>query len=161
MMSKVRRSAVLAGLLVLPILAAAGSAGAQGAFIAVHVGVGIDHTHMRTQRVRHGATPNRVGAAEAIDVLNRAAAQRQPARPPPQAPVATPVGGLRGLLAQRRLDTAGLLNSPGASDGPLPGARPGNRPTPYVRLGEGEQVFGFSFKIQPPSQAADPASPRP
>ena len=158
MMSKDRRSAVLAGLLALPILAAAGSAGGQDAFITDHVGVGIDHTY--TQRVRHGAALNRVGAAEAIDVLNRPAARRRPARHPPQEPVAIPVGGLRGLLAQRGLDTAGLLDSPGAIDEPLTGTRPGNRPTPYVRLSESEQVFGFSFKIQPPSKAADPVSPR-
>lgn len=158
MMSKDRRCAVLAILVALPLAAATGSAGASDApFKAtVDVGVGIDHTmHARNRVVR-----SRVGAVDAIDLLNRPVAQPLPMRNPPQGPAPSPIGGLRGLLVQGVLDSATLLLPWGPSDGRATTARPKGRPMPYIRFGEGEQVFGLSFKIQPPPQAPELPSPR-
>lgn len=153
-MSKDRRRAVLAVFVVLPFVAAAGSAGATDAPSNANVGVGIDHT----MHARSSVAAGWVSAVDAIDLLNRPTAHPVPTRRPPQGTVASPIGGLRGLL-QGRLEAATLLLPSGQPDGRLIGPRPSGRAMPYIRFGEGEQVFGFSFKIQPPPQAPELTSP--
>lgn len=149
-MSKDWRRAVLAGFVALPFLAAAGTAGASDAPLAVTVGVGIDHTqHVRVEAVR-----GRIGAVDAIDTLNRPA----PRPVPIPNPIST-IAGLRGLVVQGAIDRAGLLLPSGSSDRQLTTYRSTSRAKPYVRFSEDEQVIGLSFKIQPPPQVPEVSSP--
>lgn len=101
---------------------------------------------------------NRVGAAAAIDRLNFPAKQDTSIRPALRGSTPIPLVGLRGILAPGTVDADGLLTGSAAFDGQPAGSRTGNRPMPYVRFGEGEQVYGFSFKIQPPPPAPDSSS---
>jgi hypothetical protein len=161
MMSKDRPRAVLAVLLALSFVTGAGSAGATDAPHSAHVGFGIDHT----ARARIATAQGQVSAVDAVDrlirpVLNRLVAQPLPTRQPPQAPAPTPISGLRGLLAHGGLDAALSLLPSDGTDGRVVTSRRANRAAPYIRFSEDEQVFGFSFKIQPPPQAPEVASPR-
>jgi len=103
--------------------------------------------------VHHG-----IGAAAAVDRLSRAAKQDAVIGHLPHESGSKPLAGLRGLLVPGTIDGDGMLAGPTAFDDQPASPRNGNRPMPYVRFGEGEQVYGFSFKIQPPPQAPDPAS---
>jgi len=161
MMSKDRPRAVLAVLVALSFVAGAGSAGATDASVvvslgAVSVGVGIDHT-MRTHVL---AAQGQVGAIDAIDRLNRPIAQPLPTRQPAQDAARTPISGLRGLLDQGGLDSALSALPSGRSGEPATASRRASRAAPYVRFSDDEQVFGFSFKIQPPPQAPEVSAPR-
>ncbi len=155
MMSKDRLRAVLVGLFALSFVTGAGSAGATDAPLAMSVGAGIDHT----MRVHVIAARGRVSAADAVDMLNRPIAQPLPTRQPPQGPVPSPISGLRGLFTQGGLGVALSALSSGPSGERLTQARRANRAAPYVRFSEDEQVFGFSFKIQPPAQVPESSSP--
>jgi hypothetical protein len=151
-MAKDRRRAVLAGLVALPFLAAAGSAGASDALpLVATVGVGIDHT-MHAYR---GSAEGLVGAVDAVGQLSRSIAQPMPTRYSPPGGVPQAIGGLRGLPVGRAIDTAGLVLSSDLSSAELTASRPDNRPMPYVRFSETERVFGLSFKIQPPPAAPE------
>lgn len=150
-MMKDRPRAVLAVLVVLPFWAAAGSARATDAPSPVNVGVGIDYTMHEPAP----ASPIGVGAANAVERL----ARTLPVRVVPQALV--PAGltsGLRGLHASSALDNAALLR-PRSTDEWVSKSQPSKGPMPYVRFSEEERVLGLSFKIQPPPQVPEVASP--
>jgi hypothetical protein len=151
---KVRPRAVLAILVALPFWAAAGSAGATDAPSPVTVGVGIDYTV-------HGpfsAAPDGVGVANAIDRLARPIALVVPARLAPRGLVPSLTSGLRGLHASDALESAALIR-PRSTDEWVSKSRPSKGPMPYVRFSEEERVIGLSFKIQPPPQLPEVASP--
>ena len=155
MMAKDRQRAGLAILVALAFFAGAGSAGATDAPLATGIGAGIDHSI----RARSEAAQGQVGAAAAIDLLNRPAAQLLPTRPSPHGLVPTPIRGLRGLIAQDNLDIAlsAAPSAPGGAQWTPP--RRTNQASPYVRIREYERVLGISFKIQPPPQTPEPAAP--
>lgn len=153
-MSKDRRRAVLAGLFALSVMTGAGSAGAQNAFTTARVGAGIDYT----QRVHPGAVQHGIGAATALERLSRPVKQDKAIEYLPRGSSPIPVGGLRGLLTPSAINSDGLLAGSAVFDGQPPGPRASNRPMPYFRFGEGEQVYGLSFKIQPPPQVPEPTA---
>ena len=154
-MSKDRSRAVLAILVALPLWAAAGSASATDASTAMNVGVGIDYT----MQPPASTTPAGVGAANAIDLLSRPIARAVPAaRPASQPLVPNLTSGLRGLRAPNAIDSAALVTSR-SSDEWVSKSPQYKGPKPYVRFSEEERVLGLSFKIQPPPQVPEVASP--
>jgi len=121
----------------------------------VNVGVGIDYT----MHAPASAGPVGVGAATAIERLARPIARALPARLAPQGLV--PAGltsGLRGLHASSALDSAALARPRSTAEW-VPKSQPSKGPMPYVRFSEEERVLGLSFKIQPPPQVPEVASP--
>jgi len=155
MMSKDRRHAGLVVLVALISLSGASSAGATDAPIAAGIGAGIDHT----KRAPIEAAQGQVSAAVAVDLLNRPAVQPLPMRPTPQGLAPAPIGGLRGLVVQGGLDVAFSGPSPAPTGAQWVPARRTSQASPYVRIREYERVLGVSFKIQPPQQTLEPASP--
>ena len=153
-MSKVRSRAVLAVLVALPLWAAAGSAGATDAPSVADVGAGIDYT----MQVPAAAASADIGAANALDLLAHPIIQTGPTRPVRQALVPGLTAGLRGLRAPTAIDSAGLVQFR-SSDEWVSKAPSYKGPKPYVRFSEEERVFGLSFKIQPPPQVPEVASP--
>lgn len=119
------------------------------------IGVGIDHTMRGAIIVVDG----RVGAADAIALLARPLARPLPTPQPPRGGAPNLIGGLRGLVFPRTLDAAQLEQPSGSAEDRLPTQRPSKGPRPYFRFSEEERVLGLSFKIQPPPQPTEPASP--
>ena len=154
-MSKDRRRAVFAIVLALSLGAGAGSAGATDAPLAASIGAGIDHT----MRAPVSAVRSQVSVVDAIDRLNRPAAQPLPARQPLQALAPPAIRGLRGLVVPGGLDVALSALSPGPSNERVTTPRPFSRAAPYVRFSEQEQVLGLSFKIEPPPPVPEMTSP--
>ena len=158
-MSKDRSRAVLAVLVALPFSAACGSASATDTPSPMNVGVGIDYTmHPSAGHPSTGAAPVGIGAANAIDLLTRPIARPSPPRPSLQALVPGLTAGLRGLRVPSATDRAALA-TPGSSGEWVSKAPAYKGPRPYVRFSEEERVLGLSFKIQPPPQVPEVASP--
>ncbi|MBV9835457.1 MAG: hypothetical protein JO055_13670 [Alphaproteobacteria bacterium] len=154
-MSKDRSRAVLAILVALPLWAAAGTASATDAPSVADVGAGIDYTLQPPANT----APVEVGAANAIDLLTRPITRALPAaRPALQALVPSLTSGWRGLRLPNAVDSAALATSR-SSDEWVSKSPSYKGPKPYVRFSEEERVLGLSFKIQPPPQAPEVASP--
>lgn len=153
-MSRDRLGAVLAGLFVLVFVSGARTAGATDVPGAAAIGAGIDHA----SGTRASVVPGQVSAADAIELLNRNG-QPASARQAPRGSGLSPMGELRGLLAQDGVygGPSALLAKP-SGPGWTP-ARRANRAAPYARISEYERVLGVSFKIQPPQQTPEPTSP--
>lgn len=153
-MSKDRPRAGLAVSLALFCVTGAGSAGAEGVSLAVGIGAGINHTLRAPVEAANG----RVSVVDAIDVLSRSAIQPPTTRQPSQGPALTPIGGLRGLLAQGGLDALIAVPTPVRAGERWTAAPRISRAAPYIRFSEDERVLGISFKIQPPQQTREPTS---
>jgi hypothetical protein len=155
MMSKDRQRVGPAVLAALVLLAGAGSAGATDAPFAAGIGAGIDHT----KRAPIEAAQGQVSAAVAVDLLNRPAVQPLPTRQSPQGLLPTPIGGLRGLVSPGGLDAVLSGPPPAPAGAQWTPPRRTSQASPYVRIREYERVLGISFKIQPPQQSLETASP--